>query len=210
MMMSAAFAVSARDARAQAQRDRILDAAQQCFTERGFHGASMAAIADTAQMSAGLIYRYFDSKSALIHGIVSRQMELLARDVSELEAEQPVDAVTRIVEGFGKGCSGDAPAERHLEPALVLEITAESSREPVIGEALTSFNQRIDGALSDWLAAPKDKGGFGVSAAQLPSRTLILRALLDGLKMRQVRETAPDLALLRESLEDILPKLMGE
>lgn len=203
-------AASRRDARAQAQRDRILDAAQLCFAERGFHGASMAAIADTAQMSAGLIYRYFDSKSVLIHGIVSRQMELLARDVSKLESEQPVDAVTRIVEGFGKSCSGNTPEERHLEPTLVLEITAESSRDPVIGEALTSFNQRIDGALSDWLATPPEKGGFGVPAAHLKSRTLVLRALLDGLKMRQARESEPDMELLSESLEYILPKLMGE
>ena len=52
-------ALSPRDARAQAQRNRILDAAQKCFAERGFHGAGMALIADTAQMSPGLIYRYF-------------------------------------------------------------------------------------------------------------------------------------------------------
>ena len=65
-------ALSPRDARAQAQRNRILDAAQKCFAERGFHGAGMALIADTAQMSPGLIYRYFAGKSELIHGIVSR------------------------------------------------------------------------------------------------------------------------------------------
>ncbi|MDO5611306.1 MAG: TetR/AcrR family transcriptional regulator [Pseudomonadota bacterium] len=208
--MPAAGAVSARDIRARAQRDRILDAAQLCFAERGFHGASMAAIAETAQMSAGLIYRYFDNKSALIHGIVSRQMELLADDVSQLEFEPPVEAVIQVVEGFGKGCSGDPSTERHLDPTLMLEITAESNRDPVIGEALASFNQRIDGALSDWLAAAPEKGGFGVPAARLPSRTLVLRALLDGLHMRKARESEPDLALLRESLEDILPKLMGE
>ena len=44
--------------RGQRQRDRILAAAQQCFITHGFHAASMANIADTAGMSAGLIYRY--------------------------------------------------------------------------------------------------------------------------------------------------------
>ena len=68
--MMAAVPGESRSRRAEAQRNRILNAAQRCFAERGFHGASMAAIADTAQMSAGLIYRYFDNKSALIHGIV--------------------------------------------------------------------------------------------------------------------------------------------
>ena len=42
--MSPATAKGRRDARAKAQRDRILDAAQKCFTERGFHGASMSMI----------------------------------------------------------------------------------------------------------------------------------------------------------------------
>ena len=40
-------------ARAEAQHERILSAAQQCFIEHGFHAASMASIAETAEMSAG-------------------------------------------------------------------------------------------------------------------------------------------------------------
>ena len=40
----------------------ILDAAKKCFIEHGFHAASMANIAETAGMSPGLIYRYFENK----------------------------------------------------------------------------------------------------------------------------------------------------
>ncbi len=54
--------------RAEAQRDRILCAALKCFIEHGFHAASMANIAETAQMSAGLMYRYFDNKNAIVLG----------------------------------------------------------------------------------------------------------------------------------------------
>ena len=42
--------------RARAQRERILRAAKRCFVEHGFHAASIADIARTAEMSAGLIY----------------------------------------------------------------------------------------------------------------------------------------------------------
>ena len=45
-------ATPAASDRATAQRNRILDAAQKCFAERGFHGASMASIADTALSGA--------------------------------------------------------------------------------------------------------------------------------------------------------------
>lgn len=213
--MMAAVPGESRSRRAEAQRNRILNAAQRCFAERGFHGASMAAIADTAQMSAGLIYRYFDNKSALIHGIVSRQMELLERDVHRRDSSDSGDIVARIVEGFRK----DAPttagrdveaAGRLLEPALVLEITAESSRDPLIGDALSSFSQRIDDALAGWLAASPESGGCDVEPDKLEARTLVLRALLDGLKMRQAREPGLDLELLREALQEALPKLIGD
>ncbi len=88
-----------RDARAQAQRNRILDAAQKCFAERGFHGAGMALIADTAQMSPGLIYRYFAGKSELIHGIVTRQIDLMAEDLEAFQSGAQ-DAAALIAERF--------------------------------------------------------------------------------------------------------------
>ena len=62
-------------ARAAKQRERILDAAEVCFIQHGFHAASMAGIAQTADMSAGLIYRYFDSKAAIVKAIIERHLE---------------------------------------------------------------------------------------------------------------------------------------
>ena len=209
---AAAQRAAKRGAHAQAQRDRILDAAQRCFAERGFHGASMAMIADTAQMSAGLIYHYFAGKSELIHGIVSRQVELLADDFEDMESctRDPVDA---IVENYGDSVAiaGDPEAPScHIDPTLVLEIVAESGRDPVIAEALGLLDQRIDGGLGSWLARPVAEGGHGTPPELLPARILILRALLDGLKMRQVRDPTLDPALLRAALQDVLPRLRGQ
>ncbi|MGI9246190.1 MAG: TetR/AcrR family transcriptional regulator, partial [Steroidobacteraceae bacterium] len=72
-MMGAAGAAPA--SRADAQRDRILSAALKCFIGHGFHAASMASIAEEAGMSAGLIYRYFENKHAIVLAIVERQLE---------------------------------------------------------------------------------------------------------------------------------------
>ena len=55
--------------------ERILDAARVCFSERGFHGASISAIAEVAGMSQGLIYRYFTNKAAIIRAITDEQRE---------------------------------------------------------------------------------------------------------------------------------------
>ncbi|MBI1388778.1 MAG: TetR family transcriptional regulator [bacterium] len=48
------------------KRDEIINAALELIAEHGFHGTSMAMIADRAKVGAGTIYRYFDSKDVLI------------------------------------------------------------------------------------------------------------------------------------------------
>ena len=48
------------------RRQQILQAAMICFAKRGFHQASMHDISEQAGISVGLIYRYFESKEAVI------------------------------------------------------------------------------------------------------------------------------------------------
>ena len=52
-----------------ARRDSIREAAERVFVRRGFDGATIQEIADEAGVSAGNIYRYFDSKADLIHAV---------------------------------------------------------------------------------------------------------------------------------------------
>jgi AcrR family transcriptional regulator len=49
------------------KREDILEAALELFAERGFHGTSVALIAEKAQVGAGTIYRYFKSKEVLVN-----------------------------------------------------------------------------------------------------------------------------------------------
>ena len=48
------------------KRKEIMLAALELIAEHGFHGAPMAMVADRAGVGAGTIYRYFESKDALI------------------------------------------------------------------------------------------------------------------------------------------------
>jgi AcrR family transcriptional regulator len=49
------------------KRSAILDATLNLISQRGFHGTPMSMIAEEAGVGAGTIYRYFDSKEALIN-----------------------------------------------------------------------------------------------------------------------------------------------
>jgi len=57
------------------KREQIVQAALDLFVERGFYGTAVPEIADRAQVGAGTIYRYFDSKEALVN-VMYRQMKL--------------------------------------------------------------------------------------------------------------------------------------
>jgi len=193
--------------RADAQRRRILAAAQMCFAERGFHAASMASIAETAEMSPGLIYRYFAGKAEIIQGIVKQQLALMAADL-EARRGQLTDLPGLLLESYGQ-CA-DARGEKvGLEPGLVLEIAAEASRDPLIAEAMQELDRTLQTRIQRWLATPVSEGGVGVPKEEVPARALALRLVIDGLKMRQAHEPEPDLDLLRQALRIAVDGAMG-
>jgi len=51
------------------KREAILDAALDLFEERGFHGTAVPLVAERAGVGAGTLYRYFDSKEALVNAL---------------------------------------------------------------------------------------------------------------------------------------------
>jgi AcrR family transcriptional regulator len=65
------------------KREAILDAALELFVERGFFGTAVPEIAERAGVGAGTIYRYFDSKEALVNAIYRQQKTYFAKGVLE-------------------------------------------------------------------------------------------------------------------------------
>jgi len=63
------------------RRQSILDAALLCFVERGFHGTAIPQIADKANIAAGTIYHYFDSKEALVNALYRSWKQAIAQRV---------------------------------------------------------------------------------------------------------------------------------
>jgi len=57
-----------REAPGDKQR-RILDAALHVFAENGVHGTAVPPIAEAAGVAVGTLYRYFDSKEALVNAV---------------------------------------------------------------------------------------------------------------------------------------------
>ena len=190
-----------RSERAQAQRERILAAAQHCFVVHGFHAASMAGIAEEAQMSPGLIYRYFDSKNAIILAIIQRKRA----DIAALQSES--DLAPRILELFRHWQQGDPEV---MSAPLFLEMTTEASRDPSIAEAVRSADELSRADFVSWLQQRKQSGGCPLSQDEAQWRALALQCFIEGLAIRAIREPQLEAEILELSLQGVLGILAKE
>jgi len=65
----------------QDRYDAILDAAKGAFADKGFEGTSIADIARVAQISDGLVYRYFRNKRELLYEVLRKFYERILLDL---------------------------------------------------------------------------------------------------------------------------------
>lgn len=191
--------------RTRRQRDRILEAAQQCFIEHGFHAASMASIATTAKMSAGLIYRYFDSKSAIVQAIIARQLEDNRANISSLRSDP--DLGRRILDLFARWRTRDPSV---TNAALLLEMSAHATRDPRVAAALLQADRITGAEFTEWLRDRALQAGKNPDDQALRARALALKAFIEGLAVRAVREPDLDAAVAQAAVALLLPLLTFE
>lgn len=72
----------------EARRNQILNAATEIFAKKGFHRATIQEIAQTAGISHGAIYNYFESKDDLLISVMARLAELQKLDVDLMQGLQ--------------------------------------------------------------------------------------------------------------------------
>src|SRR5437588_3742453 len=122
-------------------RSRLLAAAQRVFLERGFHGASLEAVAEEAGLTKGAVYSRFESKADLFLAF------------QEERNEQTIERVTKLFGGLGPG---DRPVDvvidywreklLHDPPEytlLVIEFWASACRDQDVHRRFSEQHERI-------------------------------------------------------------------
>src|SRR3712207_1303002 len=109
------------------RRDQILHAAMICFAKCGFHQTTMHDISAEAGISVGLIYRYFESKEAIISTLAEEHKKELA-DLLERARQAPtlLDSLEILLTAH---CCEDNP---QMHCAFVVDLFAEAGRNPRI------------------------------------------------------------------------------
>jgi len=194
---------SASASHKQQQCERILKAAMQCFARKGFHNASMATIAATAEMSPGLIYRYFDSKNAIILAIIESQLAIIQRRIREMRSTD--DLAMSLVDYFE---SQDAEDTDSISAPLFMEMSAEAPRDAEIGAAIHRIDLAVRSELADWLARSPEEGGHGFAPEVARQRALAFVMLIDGLKARKTREPELDRRCLKRAVDALVTAVL--
>jgi HlyD family secretion protein len=140
-----------------ARREHILDAAERCFAERGFHSTSMHDICRAAAVSPGALYTYFSSKEQLIAGICDREKGKLVEALAVVaEAEDFMAALSALGEAY---CIQQPPEKLRLH----VEMNAEALRNPAIFEIVRSVDNFVLTSFERLLAEAKVEGRINPS-----------------------------------------------
>ena len=118
------------------KKERILDAALGLFSGRGFHGTAVPEIADGAGVGAGTIYRYFESKEALVNELFRREKERL---LAALMTDFPVSSGARDqFHYFLRKIVGYAKSHR-----ASFEFLEHHHHAPYLDEASCAMEERV-------------------------------------------------------------------
>jgi TetR/AcrR family transcriptional regulator, repressor for uid operon len=167
------------------RREAILDAFERCIVKAGFHRTTMQDVAKEASMSAGNLYRYFDSKDALVSGLCERDRERFGADFHDV-ANAP-DVMGALV-ALGRKHFVEEERVRCIQ---FLEIWAEATRNPAVEAVCTAMDREVHALLVHIIDAAKAAGQV---PADIDSAALVttLSALGDGLFMRRALDPTFD------------------
>jgi AcrR family transcriptional regulator len=85
-------------------RNRILEAALQCFKQLGIDKTSLIDVARTADLSRGTVYRYFSDRQSLIDATVERNVENYYGEATDVMSDERtlVDQIGAFAEVFAR------------------------------------------------------------------------------------------------------------
>lgn len=143
-------------------KERLLDAAERLFGERGFDGASMRAITAAAGMSVSSANYHFGSKEALLAATLRRHVEPLNRRRLErldlLEASETPPALEPLLRAF-LAPTFEVPGERAGLQSVVLRLYSDPRErvEWLKAELFSELRDRFIAAMRRCLPAADEE-----------------------------------------------------
>jgi AcrR family transcriptional regulator len=189
--------------RAHDRREQILEAAAECVRRSGFHGASMATIAKTAQMSPGHIYNLFENKDEIIAALVERDRDEIIRNISE--SEQSEDLVVDMI-GWLERCIEDVT--KIGDVALSIEVLAEACRNPKLAAVVQASELVIQNRAAAYVRKALNERGIQLSDEEIMARSTVIGALFNGLMNQSISLPHMNKAAVTQVIRQVVRQLL--
>ena len=142
-------------------KERLLDAAERLFAERGFEGTSMRAVTQAAEAAVSAANYHFGTKEALLAAVMRRRMEPLNRKrieaIERLDSDAPASLEALFEAYFRPSFEGLAQARQGGDGTFPRQVAARLYSEPperiqalkseVFGEVTARFNEALSRSL---------------------------------------------------------------
>ncbi|MGH3556577.1 TetR family transcriptional regulator [Mycobacterium sp.] len=193
----------APQARSEATRQKILDAAMDLFSEVGYAAAALGEIIDRTGMTKGALYHHFDSKEALATAIIE-QGATLTRDAFSHVCESSSPALENMIHGVFV-----------VTDLLISDKTARTAEQ--LTRALAEFNSAASQAWSSWLDAMTTQvklasveGDLREGLDPYAVSESILNAMLGAQLLAKTAHGNDHIERLTRSLDLLLPAIVAE
>jgi len=183
-------------------KEKILEAAAKCFSERGYTKTTMDKIAKEAGVSKGTLYWHFNSKEDLFVELKIRHIARVLRQLEELFAQKKTFDL-KLLDVIAMCFSSLVPENREVA-RLSAEFLAEATKIPKLNKMLRDQYERIQRLITSTMEEAIEKGELRKDIdPKLIS--MILLAMLDGLELQWgILEIDFDWERMKTTILDVL------
>jgi AcrR family transcriptional regulator len=134
-----------RAERRQQTRARLLDAAGQVFTRRGFHAATVDEVADAAGYTKGAVYSNFANKEELFLALLDQR---IAAQLQQVEALYTIESSEQLLAAMRGRTEREFAAARDFG-LLMVEFSLYAMRNPAAQAELARRYRQLRGRLAE-------------------------------------------------------------
>lgn len=188
---------SPRARRRAANLERIVESAVEVAVEDGIDALSIKKVAELADYTPGALYRYFDSKDALLAAVAERVIGQLSEAIAEADSADltPLARVGAMVRAYHAFATGEDHGFQIIavmigDPRVLLPDTDEAGKimHAMIG-ALSPLAVALEAAARDGVLEPTTGGPDATAERAM----LLFSAFHGALQLRKQARMAPDL-----------------
>ncbi len=123
------------------KKEKLLNAAQELFEEKGFEGVKMRELSEKAGVNKGLLHYYFKSKEAIFHEVFKRKADKVYLNFEEIlkkEGRSFEEKISEMVDSYFELLSAN--------PKLPLFILSEINKNSDLA-LMTNMHKTIQGTV---------------------------------------------------------------